>query len=68
VDKFDSKQSQETIEHLLSSFKIIDSNNKDDPDGNNGDDNSKKTNLKVGNLCDDEKNTSSNYFIVRIAR
>ena len=38
VDKFDSKQSQETIEHLLSSFKFIDSNNKDDPDGNKEDD------------------------------
>lgn len=38
VDKFDSKQSQETIEHLLSSFKFIDSNNEDDPDGNNEDD------------------------------
>ena len=25
-------------EHLLSSFKFIDSNNKDDPDGNNEDD------------------------------
>lgn len=38
VDKFDSKQSQETTEHLLNSFKFIDSNNKDDPDGNNEDD------------------------------
>ena len=38
VDQFDSKQSQETIEHILSSFKFIDSNNEDDPDGNNEDD------------------------------
>ena len=38
VDKFDSKQSQETIGHILSSFRFIDSNNEDDPDGNNEDD------------------------------
>jgi hypothetical protein len=33
VDEFDSKQSQETIRHILSSFRFIDSNNEDDPDG-----------------------------------
>jgi PsbP-like protein len=38
VDKFDSKQSQETIGHILSSFRFIDSNNEDDPDGNNEND------------------------------
>ena len=38
VDEFDSKQSQETIRHILSSFRFIDSNNEDDPDGINEDD------------------------------
>jgi hypothetical protein len=38
VDKFDSKQSQEIIGHILSSFRFIDSNNEDDPDVNNEDD------------------------------
>ncbi len=38
VDKFDSKQSQETIGHILSSFRFIDSTNEDDPDGINQDD------------------------------
>ena len=33
VDEFDSKQSQETIRHISSSFRFIDSNNEDDPDG-----------------------------------
>ena len=32
VDKFDSKQSQETIRHILSSFRFIDSTDKDDPE------------------------------------
>ena len=39
VDEFDSKQSQEIIGHILSSFRFIDSNNEDDPDGTNDDDN-----------------------------
>jgi PsbP-like protein len=38
VDKFDSKQSQEIIGHILSSFRFIDSNNEDDPDVNNEND------------------------------
>ena len=38
VDEFDSKQSQETIGHILSSFRFIDSTNEDDPDGINEED------------------------------
>ena len=38
VDKFDSKQSQETIGHILSSFRFMDSNNENDSDEVNEDD------------------------------
>ena len=43
VDKFDSKQSQETIGHILSSFRFIDSNNEDGRDGDNEDDDQNPT-------------------------
>jgi hypothetical protein len=38
VDQFDSKQSQETIGHILASFRFIDSNNEDDRGSDNEDD------------------------------
>jgi hypothetical protein len=38
VDQFDSKQSQETIGHILASFRFIDSNNEDDRESDNEDD------------------------------
>ncbi len=43
VDKFDSKQSQETIRHILSSFRFIDSTDKDDPEDTNEDDDENAT-------------------------
>lgn len=43
VDKFDSKQSQETIGHILRSFQFIDSNNEDGRDGDNEDDDQNPT-------------------------
>ena len=39
VDQFDSKQSQETIGHILTSFRFIDSNNEDGRGSDNDDDN-----------------------------
>lgn len=38
VVEFDSKQSQETIQHILSSFRFIDSTDEEDPDDINEDD------------------------------
>ena len=38
VDQFDSKKSQETIEHILTSFRFIDSNNEDGLGSDNEDD------------------------------
>ena len=38
VDQFDSKQSQETIGHILTSFRFIDSNNEDGRGSDNEDD------------------------------
>jgi hypothetical protein len=38
VDQFDSNQSQETIGHILTSFRFIDSNNEDDRGSDNEDD------------------------------
>ena len=38
VNEFDSKQSQETIGRVLSSFRFIDSTDEDDPDGINEED------------------------------
>ena len=38
VDQFDSKKSQETIEHMLTSFRFIDSNNEDGLGSDNEDD------------------------------
>jgi hypothetical protein len=37
VGEFDSKQSQETIQHILSSFRFIDSTDEGDPDDINED-------------------------------
>ena len=38
VGEFDSKQSQETIQHILSSFRFTDSTDEEDPDDINEDD------------------------------